>query len=324
MSLIHIANPEGQQTSYEEPEARRLWSEGAIPQASLYWREGMKEWRPSLEFFGAVPSSAPAALPPLVSCGAARGFAKDPVSLTKKLVVLLWAYLVAAALAGVAAVIALLAGGAAATNSDELSGLDLVNLIIGVPQLLITIVTGVVFLMWIYRANLNARGLGAQGMTFTPGWSVGYYFVPIMNLWKPYQAMKEIWQASEHPVSWSSAKPSSLLATWWGLWIASCILGQAAFRSSFSATTESAVMVSTVIGILTDLVDIPLCLVAMRMVREIIRMQTQWAVQPVQSICVICRQPLPQTEMIILNGVWVCATCKPVMVQRMQEGMRNP
>src|SRR5689334_22447034 len=69
-------------------------------------------------------------------------------------------------------------------------------------NLLILVVSGVMILKWIYRANYNSRQLGAKDMTFTPGWSVGAYFVPLGSLWLPYQAMKEIWQTSHTPEDW--------------------------------------------------------------------------------------------------------------------------
>ena len=47
-----------------------------------------------------------------------------------------------------------------------------------------------------HRANYNARQLGAADMRFTPGWAVGWHFIPIAWFWKPYQAMTEIWRAS--------------------------------------------------------------------------------------------------------------------------------
>ena len=84
---------------------------------------------------------------------------------------------------------------AAAEASDARQGL------VGTAQVLIYLISGVLILMWIYRANHNARALGAANMDFTPGWSVGWYFIPIANLWKPYQAMKEIWKASASPSS---------------------------------------------------------------------------------------------------------------------------
>ncbi len=325
MSLIYIADPQGQQRSYEEQDARRLWHTGVIPHNSIYWREGMSEWRPAPECFGAAQSqSAPTAPSSMPVRNVARGFVKDSTRLTRVLLGLLWAYLGAAAVGALTSLIGLATGQATKVASDSVTAMDLVNLGVGVPQALIHLVTAVAFLKWIYRANVNARGFGATGMTFTPGWAVGYYFIPILNLWKPYQAMKEIWQASENPILWRSIKPPALLGRWWSLWILSCILGNAALRASFRANAPTELAVSEVISILSDVVDIPLCLVAMRLVREVFRMQSHRAEQGAPSVCSLCQQPFAESDMVILNGTPVCAHCKPLMLQRMQEGVLPP
>jgi hypothetical protein len=57
--------------------------------------------------------------------------------------------------------------------------------------------TTIVFLMWVHRAYRNLPALGAKGLEHTPGWAVGWYFVPIANLVKPYQAMAETWRNSD-------------------------------------------------------------------------------------------------------------------------------
>jgi hypothetical protein len=75
----------------------------------------------------------------------------------------------------------------------------------------------VVFMVWVYRANVNARALGAEWMEYSPGWSVIWFFVPIVGLYKPYFVMKELWKASS-PGSETSqrlSKVSPLLAAWW-------------------------------------------------------------------------------------------------------------
>ena len=80
----------------------------------------------------------------------------------------------------------------------------------------------IVFLVWVYRANRNARSLGADGMQYTPGWSVGWFFVPIMGLFMPYFAIKEIYQASTSNAAenWQQAAVSPVLGIWW----AACVL----------------------------------------------------------------------------------------------------
>ena len=74
--------------------------------------------------------------------------------------------------------------------------------IIAFSYLAVFIISGILILKWIYQSSQNARYLGAKDMAFTPAWSIGFYFIPIVSLWKPYQAMKEIWQASQTPNNW--------------------------------------------------------------------------------------------------------------------------
>ena len=78
------------------------------------------------------------------------------------------------------------------TIEDRANANDLGQRIIGLIQIGLSVITGIIFLRWVYFSNFNSGSLGANGMKFTPGWSIGWYFVPFMNFYKPYQAMKEI------------------------------------------------------------------------------------------------------------------------------------
>lgn len=86
--------------------------------------------------------------------------------------------------------------------------------------------------VWTYRAAANLRGLGRWGMANTPGWCVGWYFVPFANLVKPVQAMSEIWRASD-PESgegaWISSPSTPLLALWWGTYLLGGIISWGSF-----------------------------------------------------------------------------------------------
>ena len=70
----------------------------------------------------------------------------------------------------------------------------------------------------------------------TPGWSVGYYFVPFLNLWKPLQAMGFIRdQCSE------SVKTGPLLGLWWTAWLIMNFFSRyaARMRDEFETTSEA-------------------------------------------------------------------------------------
>lgn len=82
--------------------------------------------------------------------------------------------------------------------------------------ILCTVIVG----MWIYRAHANLFAAGVDGLEFKPGWSVGWFFVPIAGLFKPFQAMRELWNASHLSEDGYTSHVDPTLSIWWGLWIA--------------------------------------------------------------------------------------------------------
>ena len=141
--------------------------------------------------------------------------------------------------------------------------------VIAFSYLAVFIISGILILRWIYQSNQNARQLGAKDMAFSPGWSIGFYFIPIVSLWKPYQAMKEIWQASQTPTNWPIEKVSSVLGIWWFFWIANSIVGQAVFRMSRRAEEISEIMNVNLVSQASEVISIPLALVTWLMIKKV-------------------------------------------------------
>ena len=150
---------------------------------------------------------------------------------------------------------------------------DLIQQLIGIIQFSLYIITGIVFLRWIYFSNSNSRSLGASGMQFTPGWAIGYYFVPFLNFYKPYRAMKEIWKTSKDPNNWQSIETPSLIKEWWVLWIINAFLGRILYRFSIRAEEIDEMFLASVIQIGAELVFISLSVIAIKMVSNICEMQ---------------------------------------------------
>lgn len=150
---------------------------------------------------------------------------------------------------------------------------DLRQRIAGLTQIALMLVTTVVFARWIYILHDNKRRFGSSGLRFTPGWAIGWFFVPIANLWKPYQAMRELWQVSADPQHWQNQRPDALLAWWWILWVAGNVLGQLSFRMSIHATTIPDLLGSNLVTDLSDVVSIGLEFAALALVSRIAGLQ---------------------------------------------------
>ncbi len=158
---------------------------------------------------------------------------------------------------------------------------------IGVLQILLLIGTAITFLIWFHRANKNLPSLGQTGLFFTPGWAVGFFFVPFLNLVRPFQAMRAVWHGSDpgrlgfdfapHKANFGSRLGTpSLVGWWWGLFLVFNFIGNAAGRLlTTSQQTMSGFKTGTVLSVISDLLVIPAALVAIRLVGRLTRWQVE-------------------------------------------------
>tara|TARA_R110002126_G_scaffold29607_1_gene97681 strand:- start:588 stop:1184 length:597 start_codon:yes stop_codon:yes gene_type:complete len=74
---------------------------------------------------------------------------------------------------------------------------------------------------WFYvSAKINHLS-EVKDLEITPGWAVGWYFIPFANLVMPYRALKETFQASFDSENWQSIKIPYDFSVWWATFLAS-------------------------------------------------------------------------------------------------------
>lgn len=120
-------------------------------------------------------------------------------------------------------------------------------------NLLVFIASAVMISMWIHRAHANLFAAHLEGLEYTPGWSVGWFFVPFANLVKPFQAMRELYNRSHGRDDGHKAPSPGELTTWWGCYLAGSIAGNISFRldnGSILAPPEGATMFAILSSVL--------------------------------------------------------------------------
>lgn len=155
----------------------------------------------------------------------------------------------------------------AETNDDRQAA-------IGMAALAIFIITVIFFLMWIHRAYKNLRALGARDLRYSPGWAVGGWFVPFLNLVRPFQVVTEIWKASDPRVmdgeSWRNTPSPLLIPSWWALWLITGFMGWFVMRVAFGEQeTISELLAGSWALLISHAIDIPAAILAIFVVRGI-------------------------------------------------------
>ena len=148
---------------------------------------------------------------------------------------------------------------------------------IAILYLLVFAVAGIASLIWTYRAAVNSRYLEEQPPRISPGWAVGWYFIPIASLWMPYRAMKEIAERS----SPSGKLPAHLsLGWWWLLWITTAFGGNLLLRVALSADDIGSLIAAGWLSIVLGIANLPLVWIYVRIIESITRLQAAKAAMP--------------------------------------------
>lgn len=147
--------------------------------------------------------------------------------------------------------------------------------LIGYGTLGLLIVTIIVFAMWIYRSCANVHALGARDLKITPGWSVGWFFVPIANLWMPYKGMSQIMRASRNPANWEAENAGPLVGWWWFFYLFTNVANTLVVKLAETGETIEELITASTLMTGSYGLDIITNIVALTLVRTIDRYQSQ-------------------------------------------------
>lgn len=147
---------------------------------------------------------------------------------------------------------------------EDTTTLEQVEALVSIGQLLSLIVGAIGFLRWFRRAYGNAIALGHRA-SFAPGWAIGGWFVPFLNLVRPYQIASAMWRHAGAHVG-----QGKLVGLWWTFWLGGNFLAQFGMRMSESHDNET-VRLGVQVLLASDVANVVAGVLAVRMVRRLTR-----------------------------------------------------
>lgn len=143
-------------------------------------------------------------------------------------------------------------------------------------QICLFILTAIVFLRWLYRSYANLRHLGSGRSDETPRWAVGYWFIPFINLVKPYNIVKELWHRTHYGNIRGHEAAVSAPATigiWWSSYLLTGFISRGAAKLGEMAETIPQFIAATLIDAGGDLLTVIAGLLLIGIIRHIDRTQ---------------------------------------------------
>jgi hypothetical protein len=111
-----------------------------------------------------------------------------------------------------------------------------------------------VFLRWTFLAYRNLLAFGIVGLKHSPGWAVGYFFIPLLNLIRPVDIFTEIWQASspgslDGSSTWKTTEVPGVIRGWWLAWIGYTIADRLSAMPEISTTNGLSIVAAVLVVI---------------------------------------------------------------------------
>ena len=154
-------------------------------------------------------------------------------------------------------------------TSQQLASLLSIQSYVAIPYLIMVVGSVFVVARWIYKAANSNQEAGIEGLKYSPAWSVGWFFIPVMNLFKPYFALKEHYFARLKTDEWPSKNAMTTFHLWWASWIATNVLSNRSLRASMNDDVNLHTLVSvsfTDIG--ADIAQILSCLALIKIMKQ--------------------------------------------------------
>lgn len=149
---------------------------------------------------------------------------------------------------------------------------DIREQIIGILYVIAFVISGVTFIQWFRRAYFNLH-TQLNYLNHSEGWAAGSWFVPVVNLYRPFQIMKELYietieLLTKKGIHFNDSFTVSNLGWWWALWIINGIFGQFVFRYSMNAETIDQLINTTIASMATSVIGIPLALITIKVIKD--------------------------------------------------------
>jgi len=151
-----------------------------------------------------------------------------------------------------------------ATDVPALERYDSVTAVTALLEILALVVAAVFFIRWFNAAHRDLDALCPGVRRHDTWWSIGGWFIPIMNLFRPKQIFNDMLACvgyDERQPWWGPV--------WWGLFLLSGFLGNIVGRSFLNADTVEQLRTATIVDAATSAVYLVGAAVAIVMVQRL-------------------------------------------------------
>lgn len=151
---------------------------------------------------------------------------------------------------------------------------DIVLRVSGYLYIAAYIISAFTFILWFRRAYYNLQVITGN-TEYTDGWAAGSWFIPVANLFIPYNIMKELYTKTDQYLfvddneDYSDNRLSTnYIGWWWALWIICNVFGRVISKAMDKAETLDGIIISRIFYTGFSLSSIILAFITIIVIRD--------------------------------------------------------
>jgi hypothetical protein len=201
--------------------------------------------------------------------------------------------------------------------ADEISFENILIVFSSMVYVIVFFSTLIVYLFWVRQAYRNLHSLQLFPTQYSSGWAIGSNFVPILNLFRPYKIMKEIWFGSQSKSIQDGESDydrikrltsTTFLTTWWTVALIDGFFSNLSFRLSLKADTNQELVTSNWIDIISSTTGIFLALLLLYLITTVKNWQSEKIKGKPKRYCQHC------ANLVELDAL-LCTHCGKELIQ---------
>lgn len=178
-------------------------------------------------------------------------------------------------------------------RAEEFDRSGLILAILYGASLLLSLIA---LLAWLSRSVDNVPSLGGGTPIATPRWSIGWWFIPLANLVRPYRIIRDV---HDRMATDDRRGGGWVILGWWLFWIVSNFIGSMLLQRDTPDTLDG-LRTWFSVGAIIEALDIPAVVLAIVIVRRIQARADDRAADPVRYA--------PPDEEAVLDTAFARAT----------------
>ncbi len=126
---------------------------------------------------------------------------------------------------------------AGSSTLERVLDIESIDVALAISGLGLLVFSGIATMVWLYTLTKNTEVLGVGNLEHAPKWAILGWIVPFLNFVRPLHMMQQGWRLTASR-SQPTVSPPQLFRQWWGLFIASGLIGRFATQGGMTPTLD--------------------------------------------------------------------------------------